>query len=446
MVAKKKVQDIVPGARRSIRSVSLKRPKIDEEIIKEIEEDEVVIEKLKTPRVLDIEDKPIKPSKKPVKQKSGIKILISFIVLFVCIALIALALSLLYTKGVVTVTPIVKNLNVDGTLTVKKDAPADQLKYEIVTISDESSKSVIAADGPLVQTKAKGTVTLYNNTSTAQKIIAGTRLSNSEDLIFRTTTTVTIPAKKTSPGSISVGVIADQAGANYNTSLTDLTGDFKIVAYKGTSKYTSIYGRIKTEIIGGFSGVKKIISSETQKSAEQELQAELKANLLAQIIPIVPKDYVLFDNAYIIDYQVLEATSSPSGNANITMRGTINGIIFNSDTLLKTIATKNLKTFPAEQYDTKGLQDLKFSISNIKDFSVKKGTPLTFTLNGPVTLIGTFSEERLKKDLINVSLKNSTAVFRSYNAISNAYAVITPFWIRAFPNSIEHIKIEYKSQ
>lgn len=451
MPAKKVVQDIVPNGKRSIRNIPVKRPKINERLVREIEEDEVVIEKPKKARPLNVDSRvdlrmvesaTRPPRKPPAKRKSPWKVILYFALVIVCIGLIGTALSLLYTKGIVRVTPIVQNLNVDGTLTVKKDAPAEQLRYEVVTVSADAKKTVVATDGPAVQTKAKGTATLFNTTAAAQKLVAGTRLSNPAGLVFRTTTTVTIPAK----GSISVGIIADQAGENYNMKLTDLAGDFKIVAYQGTSKYTTMYGRLKTDVTGGFSGTKKIISAEAQKTAELELQAELKSELLAQIYPIVPKGYVLFDNAYTIEYSTSTPSSATAGTADISMRGTINGIIFNSTKLLESVAAKELRTFPTQTYSIKGFEDLKFTISNSKDFSIKKATPLTFTLKGPVTLTGTFSEEKLKNDLKGISLKDSNAVFRTYSAISNAYATITPFWMRSFPNSIEHIRIEYKSQ
>jgi hypothetical protein len=241
-----------------------------------------------------------------------------------------------------------------------------------------------------------------------------------------------------------VAVTGDKVGINYNTSLTDLNGDFKIVEFKGTTKYTSMYGRLKTDIIGGFSGYKKIISPEVQAQTEKNLHDELKANLLAKATPIIPKDYIMFDDAYIIDYKTSESKSFATGTVDISVDATLSGLIFNKTLLLKTIASKELKLFPAETYNIKGLENLKFIINNAKDFSIKKETPMIFSLKGPISLLGTFPEESLKKQLMGIKVTDSNTVFKNYASISNAYARITPFWMRSFPDSTERIIIEYK--
>jgi hypothetical protein len=453
MPIKKVIQDIISTDRRTIRSVPVRRLSISS--IRDIKEDRENVGR-ENPRgknrIIEEPNEEDRIVRKPKKTKSSSKFLLSFFIVFICIAIIGVALSLLYTKGVVTITPVTQEFNVNGTLTVKKESGVNDLRYDVITADHESSRTVPATNGPLIQTKAKGTITLYNNyLNTAQKIVAGTRISNSKGLIYRTLTTVSIPGKKvvsgkTVMGSISVAVIADQAGENYNMKAADLAGDFKIVAYKGTPKYSTIYGRIKTEITGGFSGTKKIVSSEILKKTETELKDEIKKELISQIKLIVPKDYTFFDDAYTIEYEVSEPGPIVSGISNFTIKGTIYGLIFNNKNLLKAIALKELKVFPTQSYDIKGLQDLNFEIKNIKDFSPKKGTSLTFSIKGHITLTGTFDEMDLKNNLRGISLKNSNEVFRKYSSISNAYAVITPFWMRAFPNSIDSIIIEYKAK
>jgi len=187
---------------------------------------------------------------------------------------------------VIIVTPAIENLIIDGVMTAKKDALPDELKYEVVTASEETKRSIPAIEGPLIQTKAKGTIVLYNigTSSTPQKIIAGTRLSSSKGLTYRTTATVSIPAQKLIlgrkvPGTVSVGIIAENAGVEYNISSSFATStpiEFRIIAYKGSNKYQLFYGRLKTDISGGFSGTKKIISADIRKTTEQDLQNELK--------------------------------------------------------------------------------------------------------------------------------------------------------------------------
>lgn len=460
---KKVVQDIVPSSRRTIRNISIEeetasksgaRTRARKEISEEIDEDRGVRVPIHTKKVLheevEIEERAARPRKK--RRASGT--LITFVIVFLCIAIIAVALSLSYSKAVVTITPKVANIEVNGTFTAKKalaSAASSDLYYDIITQKATASAPIPATDGPFTQTKAKGTAYLYNEQATAQKIVAGTRLSNSNGLIYRTITTVTIPASKTTagkltPGSISSSIIADQAGAEYNMLLSDLTGDLKVVAYKGSDKYTKVYGRTKTDVVGGFLGNKKIISPEAKKAAVDALQSSLKAKLAVQLASSHTDGTIFFDKASVYEYSVVDSAGKASSTAEVSVTATGYAVVFKSDSLLKAIGAKELERFPVPTYSNEGLDKLVFSIVNTKDFSAKKGTTLIFNLKGPLKLTGTFPENTLKNELKGLSLEASNAVFARYPAIGSAHALITPFWMRSFPNSTNKIMLEVKSE
>ena len=431
MPAKRVVQDIVPldiRPRRSAKEVAIP----------------IVIKRK------NIRSKIKPPSETPSPKFKHSKS-IAFTVVFACIAIIALALSLLYTKAIVTITPTTIPLNIDGNFIAKKDnTNPDLLTYQIMTVTLDDTKTIPATDGPLIQTKAKGTITLYNNySSTTQKILAGTRILSNKNLIYKTTWSITIPGKKvlqgkTVPGSIDVGIIADQVGAEYNVAMSDLAGDFKILAYKGSDKYQGFYGRIKKEIEGGFSGKKKIISPELEKATNLDLEKRLKDKLLEKISSSMLDGLVFFDNAYTIEYQKLPTINTDTDMATIGMKGTLNGIIFNSKDLIEFITKKPIQESKLSSYKVDGLKTLDFSIVNIKDFSAKKTTTLSFNLRGPVKITGTFSEKDLKNKLLGIKLDQMTPIVKQYPSIKSVAVLLTPFWMRSFPSSADNIIIEYK--
>ncbi len=443
---KKFVQDIIPTKRRS-RPAPVSRHL-------DVEEDEP-IERVPMKRI-HRGDLPQSSTRSKIRlpwKFSGI--LVTFCVIFIGVGIIMAALSLLYSKASVTITPKKAIFSItDTTFTAKKDMAASGttsassittgLMYEVLTVNASDSQTASATDGPLIQTKAKGIVTLYNEQKVPQKIIAGTRLSNNDGLVYRTATTVTIPAGKTTgAGNITVGVIADQSGANYNMSF-DKDEVFKVIAYKGQSKYTTVYGKMKAIIDGGYSGSKKIISPQVQADAIKTLKNNVKAKLTEQLEPLIPKGYVMYDGAYTIEYETLDPVSSDTGDAIITVKGALYGVIFRKDTLLKSVAKRELDKVTSPTYDVRGVEDLTFTILNSKEFSAKKGNSLVFTLKGPVTVVSTLSHDALKAELKGTYLKDSNAVFAHYPAIANAYALITPFWMRSFPNDPNKIIIEIK--
>ncbi len=417
------VQDVIPSEERTIRRIPVRPAETP----------------VRMSRVRAIPP----PARLPVRRSRFSGIVVSFLVVFFGIAVIAVALSLLYSKASVTITPKTANFDVKGTFTAKKE-PGYPLAYDVTTSSETAQQTINAADGPLIQTKAKGTVYLYNEQKVPQKIVAGTRLSNASGKIYRTTSTVTIPAMGSARGAISVGVIADQAGAQYNMSLNDTDISFKVVAYKGGEKYSVVYGKLKTAVSGGFSGSKKVISPAAQSAAVESLKESLKTKLVSRAKEQVPKDHIFYDNAYTIEYDIPEPAASDKNTAVILVKGTINAVTFKKDALLKAVAGKELDKFAAPTYRVDMMEDLSFFIINAKDFSPKKGIPLIFSLKGPITIVGTFSEAALKNELKGTYLKQSNAIFSRYPAIANAYALITPFWMRSFPNSPEKISIEIK--
>lgn len=451
-MAKKVVQDIVPNERRTIRRVSLddveSKPKTFRKKIARISEKEE--ERIDREEEQDEIIEPAYVKKNKVKKSKGsYKYLISFIVILVSITIIGIALSLSYSKAVVTITQKVVNFNVDGTFTAKKSVvgnnKVDEISYDVISVSDTSKQTIAATKGPLIQTKAKGTATIYNNySSSTQILVAGTRLANPDGLIYRTVSTVSVPGKKTNPGSITVSIIADKAGEDYNLKVSDTKNDFKLIGYKGTSKYAGFYAKAKTDLAGGFSGNKMTVDQVAKAKLIKDAQDSMKDQLITKLKDSVPSQYNLYTNAYTFDYSVSEPSMTSDDMAEITIKGTVYGAIFNSDLLIKYIAGKEISKFPSETYILSGDKDLSFKISNIKDFSAKNGTPMIFTLKGPISITGTFNEDSLKNDLKGIKLKDSNVVFAKYPAISNAYALITPFWLRSFPDSVDKVKLEYK--
>ncbi len=384
-------------------------------------------------------------------------------VLILCVAAILLAINFVYAKATIVVTPVRQPISVNNSFTACKDTPCSSsnlnatgaLTYNLVQIpSTELHQVVSAVDGPLVQTSAQGTIVLYNAyTTTSQTVVVGTHLTNTKGLVYKTLKTVIIPGyKKTGstivPGSVSVGIIAAAAGPSYNIAPTDLTGDFSIVAYKGTSKYTVIYGRLNpnNSISGGTSAITKIVATTTLAQTYTTLKQQLAANLLAQTATVIPAGYIMFDNAYSVQYtQLLPVATSTDGTlADVGVRATFSGVMFKQNDLVKAIAQSaapnlSLATlFPNDAFSIGGLPSLTFK-SSIGS-STPTG-PLTFSLKGTFSLTGTFSTGDLIQQVLGKNLAQSNAIFEKYSTIATAHAILSPFWRHSFPNSPQKVSV-----
>lgn len=432
---KRIVQDVVPPNRRSIRKIPIERerPKIERP------RDEVIEEPILPPR----------PSRKPPRRKRSFKPLILTFSVILSLIVLVFAFSLIYASATIKVTPKKAEVSVSNTFTAKKDAKNNEIQYEVMTISKEMGEDVPATPGKPVETKAKGTITLYNTTKAAQKLVVSTSVSNVKGNVYKLDHTVTVPAAKTVSGktvagSVDVGITASKAGEDYNMNVFDLGGDFKIVNFKGTAKYDTIYGRLKTDIKGGRIGITQVVALDVASSTRKQIENSLLNEAIKEAKAQTPEGYILFDGAHTVAYEILPTTEVKSTVARMSEKITFYGIIFKKDSLLNYIAKDEVGTFNGGLINSQSLENLTFTIVNKKDFKPQAGTSLTFSLKGSFTLVGEFPTNDLKNALAGKDVHTISTLLAPYGTIASADVIIRPFWKHTFPNDTDKIAIELK--
>jgi hypothetical protein len=412
------------------------------------------------------------------------KIWLIILLAIACIVIIFIAMTYVYAKAVVIITPKTEQVAVSGTYIAVKNGSVGAesvatgtLPYEVIETSEIASTTVTASQGPLIQNKAWGLVILYNTYSTtAQKLLVGTRLTNDKGLIYKTAETVTIPGihktptstnpNATSTGSVSVYVVADQPGSQYNIAPTDLTGDFKVVAFQGEPKYTSIYGRLKPKgaVIGGYSGYQTAVATSTLEQAQASLSPSVNSALTSDLKALVPEGYVVYQGAYSIRLasttisKVSSTTDSTSNsttasaNAIVSLKGSLYGIMFKESDLVKAIAPAQVAEFPPSDFIINNLESLTFTPTNPVAFqnilnsesqsNAQNSGLISFTLSGSFGMVGTFPSATIAQALAGLSVAQSKDVFAKYSTIMTAHAIISPFWKHSFPDSANKIIID----
>ncbi|MDQ2932867.1 MAG: hypothetical protein M3Q80_00610 [bacterium] len=482
----RRVQDIIPNKHRSIRDIPVERNNIDAPIEapleKELKPRSRTVER-KTPlkekptleefssihRIDDMKDiktrdeirepreieAPTKhfsvtPPKSPRKKKS-FKFLYLLMGIIILVAGVAYVASVYFSQATFTIVPVQVPVTVNANYVAQASAGKDALVYELVSVNGSASSTVAATEGQQTSTPAKGSVILYNEYSKdAQQLIAGTRLADDSGRIYRLNSSVVIPGYTSSgatvtPGSITTTVTADQPGPKYNISRSDSISDLKIVAYKGTSRYTSMYARLATDISGGFTGMRKSVAPATLTAATAEIKAQITNSLMGQIRGTIPDGYLMYNNGYVVSFSEPNIGGGDAKTAVVSMQGTLHGILFKKNDLVTRIAgQQKIAEFEGFAFDSKGLEDLEFSIANQKDFSPEKKNSLIIKLTGDMELVGSVPEEALKAKLAGLPLSETASVLRQYKPIikiDESSAQITPPWSKV-PNDTERISIE----
>lgn len=441
------IQDIVP--KRSIRNVSIPEARVKTSsrpipVVEEkprqpvyqppevIEEEEPMIPELH--KEIEIEEGKEPPTKRPISKKS---LFIGGGVFFVLIGLFSI-LNFFHSVTV-TVTQKSFNASIAGEIQAGRSANSDQAPFESLMLKKEGSIVVRSTGEQEVQKKASGTIIVFNNHSSApQRLIKNTRFESPEGLIFRIDSSVTVPGKKgTIPGSIEVNVSADEAGEKYNTGLTD----FNIPGFKGDPRFTTFYGRSKTVMSGGFSGVMKVVSDSDRKNAEDEIKSKLSADILKEAESKVPEGFVLYPKAYRIDWNIFPQENLEADQVRLKIEGVLTAVVFTKKDFSTFLAERFLKDYEGESIEVKNINELNVVPSN-SDFKPATDSVIDFSVTGVAQFVWAVDEAKLKQALLGKDKDAFTQILKDFITIDKADAKTTPFWKSTFPKKLESITIK----
>ena len=364
---------------------------------------------------------------------------------FVCILALLYAVSFVFVRATVTVTPYSEPISIDDNFQAVKDSNSG-LGFSVMAVDLSDSTEVVSSGSSSEDTKATGKVVLYNAYSaTKQNLLIDTRLEASNGKIYMTDKAVTIPGYTKDgstiiPGSVEVGVHATESGESFNTGPTD----FKFVGFKTSpDKYEKFYARSKTNIEGGSTGLVYTITSEARNTAENELLSKLKERASNQMRAEVPDGYIMFDDA--IFYDVNNSSNSlQSKETSIPISVSVKGtaLIFSAESLVSAIGQKTtLSTHNDKKFSISNLSEFTFTLAGKDSIDPSKVDKIDFNLKGEGKANALVDEEEFAKSLINRKVKDVNTVLTNFPSILSAKVAMHPLWQRRFPESIDRIKI-----
>lgn len=404
--------------------VRVKRPK---KVTSKIEP--LKIESLKIERTVEIE---VKYSKNKSRYMLWFVALVSIIFCF-------FAVSFLFSKAEISVSLKTKDVALNENLSALINSNTDVLPFELTHLSGDVSKTIVLEERDLKE-NAKGKIVIYNKfSSSPQTLAVDTRLEGSNNKIYKTKTKVIIPgmAKNGTPGQNGVDIYALEQGAVYNSAPLD----FKIVAFKGTSKYAKFYGRSVGDIAGGVVGKSRQVSDQQKTDITNELKPILEDKLFNKIASQIPGFLLYKDATFLNTEDITTGSISADGKAALTLKGTLYGIIFNEQKLTDKIAKDNIEKYDNSEVYIPNIKDLTFALSdkgNIVFDSVKN---INFVLSGPVKIVWKLDINKFTMDLLGKPKKDFNQLLSQYPSISSALVKLSPPWIQSIPSKTKDIKI-----
>lgn len=403
------------------------------------------------------EDKKIKKNKKrntPIAEKSG-KLLWSF-GLSVVVLLVGIAVYFLFPKATIIVVPteIQKNINLtvratENTLVDSENKVDDIINLTSGLIEKEETLSLTfkaTGDKTSSNQKARGKIIIYNNFSeSGQILVATTRFLTEDNKLFRLTKTVTVPGMtikngKQKPGEIEVGVIADQAGEDYNIE----SATFTIPGFKGSQKYDKFFAKLNQPMKGGGAdgGELKTVAKPDIEKAEKETEQKLKERIREKMKEEIGKKNMLLVGAMkfkILDSAVFPEEGAVTDNFEYQIKIKAQGLYFSVEELDEKINDYINKNIAPQNYSTEIVSVEKEYDKPEVNFDDKT---LQMYLKLNVLLRAKIDADKVKQELSDKGQRQIDAFISRHPEIQKIEAEISPpLFANKIPKYINRITV-----
>ena len=391
--------------------------------------------------VESISPKPIK-SVESVEKVSSLKKLKIIIIILLAAALLELAAGyFLLPKANVEAALKAEKLDKTYEIMAQKDALLNEetstIPANVYTIEKEMSKDVATTGTKEVGEKAKGTITLTNETGTDQPLAATTRFVSSGGLVFRSTAVVTVPKAYLDPGgnkingTTSVSVVADASGEKYNIG----PSNFSIPGLAAAIQ-NKVYGRSGAAMSGGSTRLIKIVSEADAKKAETELMAELINSGKEEALSKSNQDEEMaFDGS--AGGVVVSGLSSPvvgteAETFKYTLKAGISVMTVKKSDFYNLLTARINKEIPQDKELLKGELE-KTTENKVINLDTASGKMLISShVQAPV--VAKMDMEVMKNNLKGKNINDAISYLKAFEEIDNASVFLWPFFARKVPD------------
>ena len=207
-------------------------------------------------------------------------------------------------------------------------------------------------------------------------------------------------------------------------------------------RYQGFYARASTDITGGFIGKQRVVNAELRKTTEDSIKTDLKEQLLKELYAIKPDNYIIFKDAYSVNYTNLADTNVDNNNVKINIEGNLNGIAFNNLKLTKYIANKKIADFDGLPTELIPTDNLVVTLTGADSTGLWKNDTLQIKFSGDAVVKWLYDGDMIKRQLAGRSqadLQVLTSQFR--DSVAGIKVQFRPTWTKYFPDNLSKIKI-----
>ncbi|MFW0862465.1 MAG: hypothetical protein ACKKL6_02660 [Candidatus Komeilibacteria bacterium] len=363
------------------------------------------------------------------------RIIIASILLVVVLAVLVVHYSL--AKAFVTITPEYSDHDISFSAQIVDPEQSDLNIEERDYLIGRKLETVLTQSGTFTPTattvqgdKASGEVTIINNYTKEQTLVATTRLLSSNNKLFRLTETVTVPAG----GKLTATARADETGDEYLIPATKFTipGLWEGLQDKIYAE-SSVPMKYQEE-------TSHIITADTINAAITSLKDQILVKAIEEFEPQLSGNEYINKDALIVQ-EIRRATSAVIGDDvesfDVELELQIKTITYDEQKLLTKI--ENDINVLAEQ--NQGL--INFSNNDI-NVSIAENEEV---VNGIIGVIqGKYKIQLANPNIDLEQIKGKTPeqavqYLTDLSGVMSASVTLSPFWLTTVPELDNHIKV-----
>ncbi|MFZ5365122.1 MAG: hypothetical protein ACOZBH_02915 [Patescibacteria group bacterium] len=358
------------------------------------------------------------------------KFLIIFLV--ACIGLGIFIIYVVFNQATVKIKPAQQSLSVNFPVNIIAGANEESAMSISGVVNDviiDKEKEFTATGLRAAEGDVLGTVTIYNNYSQDQPLVATTRLLTPDNILLRLKDRVNVPAG----GSVKADVYADDPGAFKEIKPTKL----KIPGlWEGLQDL--IYAE-STTVIANQSGEIKFVQAKDIERAKDELKTEIYKQV-ADDFKDDDSQGVLAIGSEIIEEQISAEPEDIADSFTVKMKVKVHVVMFDKEKLYP-IAGERLTAQMKPGFKLENIDLDNFSYT-VKSFDSQKQTVsvdvhaegnIKLDENGPILD---------KQKLMGLNEKGAELYLSSLPEIEWADVELSPFWVTKIPGFEDHIVIE----
>lgn len=352
--------------------------------------------------------------------------------LFITIAMLGLIVFMSSKRATITITT--KEAVIDVNFSLKAGSPNSEQNFgNIVTTTPVVLSQSFSPTGTREEVGvAGGTITIHNESNTAQPLVATTRFLSTEGALFHLKDRITVPAN----GTIEAEVYADQEGVGSNIGPTSF-----IIPGLNQARQKQVFGTSDKTMSGGIKTI-GIIRKEDIDKAKEILLEEIKTAGKKQLEGM-RQDYVgifsVIDNTYEADAELGEEVSE----FIVTMTADVLAVLYDANEV-KTLASDELMKRSVDDTEVIRPSDNTPAVSIDSYDKITNEAVLSVFYDGTASL----NPESRQLEKAMFFGKNKDEIRRYVLALEHVHSVecdFSPAWIRAVPYVDDHVNVVIKN-